>query len=133
MATYSRTIWLHFNAPKNVGEVEAPDAEGFAGGRRAGPFFHFTVRLNGGVISEVRFQTFGCAPANAAGSFLSESIRGKSLEEARSWDVPRLLEALGGLPDDKLHCAELCIEALGNLIETFRKRRQKEQGSVMLP
>lgn len=115
MSTYSTTVWFHFREPKNVGRLENPDGEGFAGGRRAGPFMSFTARLKGDVLEEVRFQTYGCAPAIAAGSYLSEEIRGKGVQDAAQWDVPRLLEALGGLPDDKLHCATLAIAALKDL------------------
>lgn len=118
MGSYSQTIRVHFNDPKNVGCLENPDLEGFAGGRRAGPFLRFTARLQNGRIEEIQFQTFGCAPAIAAGSFLTEAVRGKTVAEAKEWTVPKLLEALGGLPDDKLHCATLAIEALQGLTST---------------
>jgi NifU-like protein involved in Fe-S cluster formation len=115
MGIYSETVWLHFNNPRNVGCLEAPCVEGFAGGERSGPFTRFTARLRGEVIEEVRFQTYGCAPAIAACSLLSEAVCGKTLTAAQEWDVPKLLTALGGLPEDKRHCAELAIEALGKL------------------
>jgi len=116
LGAYSQTVRVHFNEPRNVGRVEPPDAEGFAGGRRSGPFMCFTARVREGVLEEVRFQTFGCAPAIAAGSLLTEMVTGKTLTEAAAWDVLRLVEALGGLPDDKRHCAELAIEALRKLV-----------------
>jgi nitrogen fixation NifU-like protein len=129
LAGYSDTILAHFNDPRNVGRVEPPDAEGFAGGRRSGPFVCLTARVRDGVLEEVRFQTFGCAPAIAAGSLLTELITGKTLTEAAAWDVSRLVEALGGLPDDKLHCAELAIEALRELIASAAKEGGRRPAS----
>ncbi len=134
MGAYSKVVWEHFHEPKNVGRLENPDAEGFAGGRRAGPFMRFTARLNGNVVGEIKFQTYGCAPAIAAGSFLSEAIRGKTIDEARTWDLKGLLEGLGGLPEDKRHCAELAMAALENLlVELSRRREQKSENFVASP
>jgi nitrogen fixation NifU-like protein len=115
MAQYSHIIRAHFNAPRNVGYIEEPDMEGFAGGVRAGPFMRFSVRLHGDTIQEIKFQTFGCAPAIAAGSFLTEALVGKTLFDAKAWTVPTLVDALGGLPADKLHCATLAVAALQSL------------------
>jgi NifU-like protein involved in Fe-S cluster formation len=129
MSTYSQAVWQNFHEPKNVGRLENPDGEGFAGRRRAGPFFRLTARLEGDRLSEVRFQTYGCAPAIAAGSVLSEAIRGKTLGEAGTWNLERLLAALGGLPDDKMHCAELAMEALRGLVAELTERRKAAEGN----
>src|ERR1041385_3781654 len=112
MDRYSRIVGEHFHNPRNVGKLVDADAEGFAGYQRAGPFMRFTAIEKEGAILQILYQTYGCAPAIAVGSLLSEQVKGRPVSEARGWTVERLLEALGGLPSDKEHCARLGIEAL---------------------
>ena len=119
---YSKTVWSHFNEPKNVGRIKSPDAEGKAGSLRGGMFMLFTAKLKGEVIKEVKFQTYGCAPAIAAGSYLTEAIQGKTISEAALWNEERLIEGLGGLPPEKLHCASLAIEALNDLTRQLSEK-----------
>lgn len=126
MAEFSQTVWDHFINPRNVGRVEKFHAEGNAGGRRAGPYLCFTARIKGNILEEVRFQTYGCAPAIAAGSYLTETVQGKTIQEASGWTVERLLHALGGLPEDKHHCAVLAIQALQSLLRGIIKTDPKQ-------
>ncbi len=120
MPDYSQTIWSHFNNPKNVGSIENPDAEGRAGGKFDGPFVVFTAKIVNNVIIDIKFQTYGCAPAIAAGSYITEAIKGKTFEKDMGITVENLINSLGGLPNEKRHCAELAVKALNNLIENYR-------------
>lgn len=85
------------------------------------------ARLRGEILDEVRFETYGCVPAIAAASFLSEAVRGRTLEDASRWTVESLVAALGGLPGNKRHCAELALEALGKLLEGARSMVEKKE------
>ncbi len=132
MGAYSKIVWEHFNEPRNVGQVVDADLEGHAGGRRGGPFMHFSARVRTEIIEEIRFQTYGCAPAIAAGSVLTAALKGKALQDAWFWDEEKLLEELGGLPDDKRHCARLAIDALRDLIASAGRRAGPEsEGSFL--
>jgi nitrogen fixation protein NifU and related proteins len=116
MAGYSETVLDHFRSPRNVGRLEPCDASGVCGTPGNGPFVVFTARLAEGRIAEVRFQTFGCGPAIAAGSVLTELVTGRSLADTSTLSRDDLLAALGGLPEEKLYCADLAVEAWHNLV-----------------
>jgi len=105
----------HFKHPRNAGRLERYDACGSAGTPGNGPFTRFTVRLDDGRIACVGFETFGCGPAIAAGSMLTEMVSGRSFAETATISRDELLAALGGLPDDKLYCADLAVEAWRDL------------------
>jgi nitrogen fixation NifU-like protein len=110
--TYSPIVSEHFLHPRNAGEMESPDVVGQAGSPGQGEFVVIQLRLEGDRITQARFQTFGCGPAIAACSVLTEWLTGKTVEEAKDMDGQRLVELLGGLPADKVFCAELAISAL---------------------
>ena len=116
MAAYSNAIWEHFKCPLNVGRVEEPTIETRAGGRYTGPFFVLSARIIDDIIEDIKYQTFGCVPAIAAGSILTNAIKGATVQEAKKWSVERLIETCGGLPQDKHYCASLAIDALTILI-----------------
>jgi NifU-like protein involved in Fe-S cluster formation len=102
----------HFLNPRNAGEMEWPDAVGQAGSPSGGEFAAIQLRMDGDRIIEARFQTFGCGPAIAACSALTEWAMGKDVEQAAAIDARGVAELLGGLPEDKLFCAQLAIDAL---------------------
>lgn len=109
---YNATIMDHFSNPRNVGKLEDADAIGTAGTPGRGNYMVLYFKLDGDVISECSFQTFGCAPAIAAGSVVTELAKGKRVEEALALTSEELDEALGGLPLGRKHCAGLAVEAL---------------------
>ena len=109
---YSAAVMEHFLHPRNAGEMEKPDAVGQAGRPGEGEFVVIHLRLDGTHIAEARFQTFGCGPAIAACSLLTEWVTGKSIGEAQQLSASQLLSMLGGLPEDKLFCADLAVTAL---------------------
>ena len=89
---------------------------GRAGGVHAGPFVQLWALCDEGEFVELSFETFGCPAAIASGAVLCESLAGRSLSDARSWDIETLLTLLGGLPRQKRYCAELAIDALTDLL-----------------
>jgi nitrogen fixation protein NifU and related proteins len=109
---YSATVLDHFHNARNVGALEAPDAVGVAGEPGHGNYLILDLQLSGDRITACGFQTFGCAPAIAAGSLLTELIKGRTVAEALALTPAQLEEALGGLPLGRRHCAALAIEAL---------------------
>ena len=114
---FSDIVMDHFRRPRNAGRLDPCDVQGVAGTPGQGPFMLLTVRLDGDCICEVQFQTFGCGPAIAAGSLLTELVCGRRLADAADMDRETLVEALGGLPHAKLYCADLAVDAWRDVLE----------------
>ncbi len=103
----------HFHNPRNTGLIERPDATSRVENPVCGDLMHLYLRLGmGGVVEEARFQVYGCPAAIAAGSVLTELIRGRSPEEIRELRESAIDGALGGLGGEKAHAAALAIDAL---------------------
>jgi NifU-like protein involved in Fe-S cluster formation len=116
MGKFSDTLMDHVTAPRNTGVMENPDLTGMAGAPGRGAFLVLCLRVRDGRITEAKFQTYGCGPTIAAGSMLTEMILGRTIEECREVTAEQLIEALDGVPPDKLHCPALAIAALRNAI-----------------
>ena len=110
---YSDVVMDQFRNPRNAGRLEPCSLVGKAGTPGHGAFMLFTVRLEDDRITDVRFQTFGCGPAIAAGSVMTELVLGRPLVDTLSITGDALARALGGLPEEKLYCVELAIKAWG--------------------
>ena len=118
-ATYSAKVVEEFYNPKNLGRMPEPDVHGLVDGW-CGDTMEIYLRLDGERIKETSFVTDGCAPSVACGSMLTTMIRGMSLEEAGEVRPEDLLEALGGLPQESAHCAELAVSTLQNALFNWR-------------
>ena len=81
-----------------------------------------SLRIVDGKVVEARFRTFGCAAAIAASSMTTEMIRGKRLEEVELITNLQVAEALGGLPESKVHCSGLAEQALREALSDYRGR-----------
>jgi NifU-like protein involved in Fe-S cluster formation len=112
MPPFSPMVMDHFLDPRNVGTLPSPSGEGWSGSFEAGRFMRLQVLLEGGVVREARYQTYGCAPAIAAGSWLTEWVRGRTVGEARALTPAELEAGLGGLPPRRRFCAALAVDAL---------------------
>ena len=110
--TYSAVVMDHFASPRNVGELSDADVVGKAGEPGRGNYMVLYFKLDGDRIAECAFMTYGCPPAIAAGSLVTELVRGKQVAEAMELTPAQVEEALGGLPLGRKHCAALAIEAL---------------------
>ena len=109
---YSQTVLDHFLNPRNVGELADPDATGAAKNKADGDQVQLHLRFSDGVITEVRMKVMGCVAAIAASSCLTELVRGKSVQEAKNLTKENLIQALDGLPENKIRCSLTCIDAL---------------------
>lgn len=114
---FSSTVMDHFHNPRNVGTLASCSGIGLAGSGDKGRFVQVSLKIQGAVISAARFKTYGCVPAIAAGSVLMDWVEGRTVVEARSLTVAQLLDQLGGLPPQRIFCAELAIEALRKALD----------------
>ncbi|MGC2694291.1 MAG: iron-sulfur cluster assembly scaffold protein [Candidatus Angelobacter sp.] len=117
---YSERVLDHFEHPRNVGELTSPDAEVRLEHPVCGDIMSLAVKLADGRIDQVRFRTRGCVASIAAGSCLTEMIKGKSLAEAGALEREQLLEALGGLPNASVHATHLAIDALAQVLKKLK-------------
>jgi nitrogen fixation protein NifU and related proteins len=112
MAKYSDTLTDHVLAPRNGGPIENPDLVGHAGAPGRGAFMILYVKLDGYRVAAAKYHTIGCGPTIASGSMLTEMIVGKTIAECREVTSEKLIEALDGVPPEKLHCPALAVAAL---------------------
>ncbi len=120
---YNEKVMDVFKNPKNVGEIENPDGSGTVGNASCGDIMMITLRIVDDVIVDAKFKTFGCAAAIATSSTATEMIKGMSVEEALKVTNKKVVETLGGLPAQKLHCSVLAEEAIKKAIEDYQSKR----------
>ena len=109
---YGRAVLDHFLDPRNVGELENPDGVGEAGDPNCGDAVRIMIRVAGNRIADIGFLAFGCPAALAVSSALTEIARGRTLDQAVEISDLEVSEALGGLPEEKLHCSTMAIGEL---------------------
>lgn len=124
---YTQKVMDHFQNPRNVGEIENPSGIGTVGNAKCGDIMQMSLRVNDetGVIEDVKFKTFGCGAAVATSSMATEMIKGKTIDEALSLSNAAVVEALEGLPPQKIHCSVLAEEAVKAAIEDYRSKHSK--------
>lgn len=120
---YSEKVIETFRNPKNVGEIENADGEGTVGNASCGDIMKITLKIENNVIVDAKFKTFGCAAAIATSSTATELIKGMTIEEALKVTNKRVVEILGGLPAQKLHCSVLAEEAIKKAIEDYLAKK----------
>ncbi len=121
MWEYTDKVKEYYTNPKNVGELENPNAIGEAGSLVCGDMLKIYLNIDeNNVITDAKFQTFGCGSAIASSSALTEMIIGKTLDEAEKITNQDIVEFLGGLPNAKIHCSVMGKEALEDAIANFK-------------
>lgn len=121
---YTEKVLDHFSNPRNMGEVEGANGVGMVGNAKCGDIMQMFIKVNDdGIIEDVGFKTFGCGAAIATSSMATELIKGKSVEEALKLSNAAVVEALEGLPPQKIHCSVLAEEAVRAAVEDYEKRK----------
>ncbi|MBD5139976.1 MAG: Fe-S cluster assembly scaffold protein NifU [Oscillospiraceae bacterium] len=120
---YSDKVMDHFANPRNVGEIEDADGIGEVGNAKCGDIMKMYIKVDNGVISDVKFKTFGCGAAVATSSIATEMIMGKTIDEALKLTNKAVVEALEGLPPQKLHCSVLAEQAMKSAISDYYQRQ----------
>ena len=116
---YSEKVMDHFEHPRNVGEIENPSGMGTVGNAKCGDIMRMYIKVDDGIITDCKFNTFGCGSAIATSSMATELIKGKPLEDALKLSNQAVVEALDGLPAYKLHCSVLAEEAVRAAVKDY--------------
>lgn len=109
----------HFRNPRNLGKLDDADGIGEVGNARCGDIMKMYIKVKDGIITDVKFNTFGCGSAIASSSMATELIKGKPLDQALELTNKAVVEALDGLPAHKLHCSVLAEEAIRAAIKDY--------------
>ena len=123
---YSEKVMDHFANPRNVGEIENANAVGEVGNAKCGDIMKIYMDIQDNVIQDVKFKTFGCGAAIATSSMATEMVKGKTVDEALALTNKAVMEALDGLPTEKIHCSVLAEEAIRDAINDYKKRNGEE-------
>lgn len=116
---YSDKVMDHFQNPRNVGDLEDANAVGQVGNPQCGDIMKLSLKIEDGVVEDVKFKTFGCGAAIATSSMITELVKGKKVEELKAISNNTVAEALDGLPPVKMHCSNLAAEALDAALVNF--------------
>ena len=119
---YSKKVMDHFANPRNVGEIEDADGIGEVGNAKCGDIMKIFLKIDDGVITDIKFKTFGCGAAIATSSIATEMILGKPVSEALALTNKAVVDALDGLPPAKIHCSVLAEEAVKSAIADYYRK-----------
>ena len=122
MALYSEKVMDHFRNPRNVGVIEDANGIGEVGNAKCGDIMKMYLKIEDGIVQDVKFETFGCGSAIASSSMATELIKGKPVSEVKELTNKAVAEALDGLPAYKMHCSVLAEEAIRSALEDYQKR-----------
>ncbi len=134
MWEYTDKVKNHFLQPRHAGSVDGPDLDATVGNITCGDALRLMARLDeDGKIADAKFQTFGCASAIASSDVLIDLILGKTVDEAANVTNDDIAEVLGGLPEAKMHCSVMGMEALQKAIATYRGQpfELEDEGEVV--
>ncbi len=133
MSLYSEKVMEHFRNPKNVGTIENADGIGEVGNAKCGDIMKIYLKIENNIVSDVKFETFGCGSAIASSSMATELIMGKPLGEVLQLTNKAVTEALGGLPAHKLHCSVLAEEAIRAAVKDYYDKNGIEYDHSQFP
>ena len=124
MALYIDKVMDHFLHPRNVGVIEDADGVGEVGNAKCGDIMKIYLKIDNDIITDAKFETFGCGSAIASSSMATELIIGKPVSEAMELTNKAVAEALDGLPAHKMHCSVLAEEAIQNALEDYKSKQK---------
>ena len=123
---YSEKVMDHFSNPRNVGEIENPSGTGTVGNAKCGDIMKMDIQVEDGIITDVKFKTFGCGAAIATSSMATELVKGKSVAESLKLTNQAVAEALDGLPPVKMHCSMLAEQAIHAAVKDYVAKHPEE-------
>ena len=131
MALYSEKVMDHFRNPRNVGKIDDADGVGEVGNAKCGDIMRMYIKVDDeGVITDCKFNTFGCGSAIATSSMATDLIIGKPIEEALNLSNKAVVEALDGLPTHKIHCSVLAEQAVRAAVKDYYDRKGIEYNAA---
>ena len=122
---YSDKVMDHFSNPRNVGDIKDADGVGEVGNAKCGDIMKMYIKVEDDIIKDVKFKTFGCGAAIATSNIATEMVIGKTIEEALKLTNNAVVEALDGLPQEKVHCSVLAEDAIKAAIDDYKARKNK--------
>lgn len=122
---YSDKVMELFKKPHNLGKMKNPDGVGKVGNPICGDVMYVYIKVRDKVITDIKFETFGCAAAIATSSMITDLAKGKTLEEAMKIGRDDVAKEVGGLPPIKMHCSNLAADALHEAVKDYLKRAKK--------
>lgn len=121
MWNYSKTVEEHYKNPRNIGIMEDADTIGYAGSLACGDAITLFLKFDKEKkVEKASFLAYGCGSALAAGSIMTEIIIGKSLKELENLTNEDIVQALGGLPPEKIHCSVMCKEVVEYALKEYK-------------
>ena len=131
MALYSDKVMEHFRNPHNLGKLDDADGIGEVGNAKCGDIMRMYIKVDDeGVITDCKFNTFGCGSAIATSSMATDLIIGKPIEEALNLSNKAVVEALDGLPTHKIHCSVLAEQAVRAAVKDYYDRKGIEYNAA---
>lgn len=118
---YTEIVKDHFFHPRNVGRLNSPSGSGTVGNPSCGDVMTIDITVEKNIITDAKFQTYGCAAAIASGSITTELVKGKTITECKNLSMDDIIKQLGGLPEEKTHCSNLATEALKKAIKNYQQ------------
>mgnify|MGYP002765568159 CR=1 FL=1 len=123
---YNEKVINEFRNPQNMGEMDDANAVGTVGNATCGDIMKIYMKIEDNIIKDVSFQTFGCTAAIATSSIATSMIKGKTVDEALKLTNAEVVEKLGGLPPQKLHCSVLAEEAIKAAVNDYLQKYKAE-------
>lgn len=120
---YSEKVMDHFANPRNVGEIPDADGIGKVGNPQCGDVMWLYIKVKDGILTDIKFKTFGCGAAIATSSMITELAKGKTIEEAKKISRQDVADSLEGLPPTKMHCSNLAADALREAIKDYEAKK----------
>jgi len=120
---YTKKTLDHFLKPHNIGKIAKPDGYAQIGNMVCGDQLDFFLKVERGIIKDVKFLSFGCASNIATASVLTEKVKGMTVQEAKKYPWQKVVDDLGGLPHQKIHCSVMAVQGLQKAIVDYEKRQ----------
>jgi len=127
---YTKKTLNNFLKPKNVGSIKKPDGYAQIGNMVCGDQLDFFLKVEKGKIKDVKFLSFGCASNIATASILTEKVKGMTIAAAKKYNWQQVVDELGGLPQQKVHCSVMAVQGLKKAIDNYEKREGKHKSEA---